>query len=96
MTPDDELVQRARNRAAGPPQGGGPRAPAPGGALPAPAAAPAPQGAAALVPPIVHSAELLEDFLRARTRNVGAWEYWVKATHRGHSDPDRHPTASIR
>eukprot|EP00969_Alexandrium_andersonii_P163036 7207618-Alexandrium_andersonii.AAC.1 len=59
MVPDEELVQRARQRAAGPPLGGAPRAVAPAAAPPAPAAAPAPPAAAALVPPIVHSAELL-------------------------------------
>eukprot|EP00969_Alexandrium_andersonii_P064028 2820403-Alexandrium_andersonii.AAC.1 len=37
----------------------------------------------------------MRDFLQARTRNPGAWENWVKATHRGHNDPDRHPTVSI-
>eukprot|EP00969_Alexandrium_andersonii_P357420 15448776-Alexandrium_andersonii.AAC.1 len=38
----------------------------------------------------------MEDFRQARTRNAGAWENWVRATHRGHNDPDHRPTVSIR
>eukprot|EP00969_Alexandrium_andersonii_P021240 927493-Alexandrium_andersonii.AAC.1 len=76
MVPDDELVQRARDRAVGPPQGGGPRAPGPGGALPASVAAPGPPGPGAAVPPIDHSVALVRDFLQARTRNAGAWGSW--------------------